>query len=178
VALAATPGSVLAPRDAREIRVSVRAIGFADLCGFTRLSRSLDEGALLSMVDGFESAARLVLPACGATVVKLLGDGVLFHAPEAGVAVDAAVALIDEARGDRALPPVRAAITVGQVVLRDGDCFGEVVNRASRLLDVAPASSVIGDRSAVMTCGGRPWVVLGKRDLRDYGPWETWAAVT
>ena len=152
------------------------AIGFADLCGFTRLVRTLDHDGLADLLDRFEFAATLVLPSQGATVVKLLGDGVLFHAPDAQTAVDAALALIDEARRDDKLPGVRAGIAYGRVLLRGSDCFGEVVNRASRLLDTAPHNGVAVDSSALHSM--RSWRSLGHHELRDYGPWPVWTPVS
>ena len=152
------------------------AVGFADLCGYTRLARSLDHVELADLLDRFEQAAMLVLPASGATVVKLLGDGVLFHAPDAETAIDAALALIDEARGDGVLPGVRSAIAYGTVLLRGGDCFGEVVNRAARMLDSAPYNGVAVDASALDE--SRPWRSLGHHELRDYGPWPVWTPVS
>lgn len=158
--------------------VQTLAVGFADLCGFTPLSRSLPERDLLGIVDRFEGAALLALPAAGATLVKLLGDGVLFHADDVPTAVDAAASLIAEARAGGGLPDVRAAVTFGRVVVRAGDCFGEAVNRASRLLDVAPPGAVVADGAAVDACDGAyPWLSLGEPSLRDYGPWPVWAAV-
>lgn len=158
--------------------VHTLAVGFADLCGFTRLSRSVPEQDLVSIVERFEGAALLALPAAGATLVKLLGDGVLFHAEDVGTAVDAASSLIEEAGAGGGLPDVRAAITFGRVLVRGGDCFGECVNRASRLLDVAPPGTVVADEAAVACCDATyPWLSLGSRSLRDYGPWEVWAAV-
>jgi adenylate cyclase len=151
------------------------AVGFADLCGYTRLARTLDHAALARLLDRFEEAATLVLPASGATVVKLLGDGALFHAPDAETAIDAALALIDEARADDAIPGVRVSIAYGTVLLRGGDCFGEVVNRAARLLDTAPYNGVAVDASALDP--SRPWQSLGHRVLRDYGPWQVWTPV-
>ena len=158
--------------------VQTLAVGFADLCGFTRLSRSLPEQDLVRIIERFEGAALLALPAAGATLVKLLGDGVLFHAEDVATAVDAAASLVHEARAGGGLPDVRAAVTYGRVVMRGGDCFGESVNRASRLLDVAPPGAVVADGVAVAACDNAyPWLSLGHHDLRDYGPWGVWAAV-
>ena len=148
------------------------AVGFVDLCGFTRLVRRLDAAGLADLLDRFELAAAFVLPANGATIVKLLGDGVLFHAPDAATAVDAALALIEETTKDPKLPGVRAGVAYGTVLLRGGDCFGEVVNRASRILDTAPHNGVAVDESALDSV--RTWRSLGAHHLRDYGPWPVW----
>lgn len=164
--------------DEPDLDVRVLAVGFADLCGFTRLCRTLAEPDLVQLLERFESAATLALPAAGATVVKLLGDGVLFHAPTADVAVEAASLLVTEAYADGRLPAVRAAVGVGRVVLRGGDCFGEVVNRASRLLELASPHGVVVDESVISQCNGRPFRSLGDCELRDYGQLPVWAAVS
>lgn len=158
--------------------VQTLAVGFADLCGFTPLSRTLAERELVTIVERFEGAALLALPAAGATLVKMLGDGVLFHADDVATAIDAAASLVAEAHAGGDLPDVRAAVTYGRVVVRAGDCFGESVNRASRLLDVAPPGTVVADDAAVAACDDAyPWLSLGRPQLRDYGPWQVWAAV-
>ncbi len=41
------------------------------------------------------------------------------------------------------LPPARAGIATGPVVIQDGDYYGRTVNRASRLLGVAAADQVL-----------------------------------
>ena len=162
-----------------DVRTAELAVGFADLCGYTRLVRTLDHDELAHLLDRFEMAATLVLPACGATVVKFVGDGVLFHAPDADTAVDAALALIDEARADAIVPGVRAAIAYGRVLLRRDDCYGEVVNRAARLLDTAPYNGVAVDESARGTSNAsRSWRSLGKHVLRDYGVLPVWTPVS
>jgi adenylate cyclase len=77
--------------------------------------------------------------------VKLIGDEVMFVAPEADAAADIAIALVDTFVDDDVLPPVRAALATGEVLARDGDYSGAVVNLAARATSVARPSSVLVD---------------------------------
>jgi adenylate cyclase len=55
-----------------------QSVGFADLVGFTRLSRRLSVRDLAALVERFEQAGADVVAAAGARLVKTLGDEVLF----------------------------------------------------------------------------------------------------
>ena len=41
------------------------------------------------------------------------------------------------------MPPVRAGLASGEVMLRDGDVFGPVVNLAARIVGIAGAGDVL-----------------------------------
>ncbi|MGZ8765858.1 MAG: hypothetical protein ACXW2C_09230 [Acidimicrobiia bacterium] len=47
------------------------------------------------------------------------------------------------------MPPLRAALTSGPVVARDGDYYGPVVHVASRLAGLAPPGTLVGSRALV-----------------------------
>src|SRR5688500_1729227 len=49
------------------------AVGFADLVGFARLSRHLDQGELEGLIERFESAAQEAATAVGGRIVKTIG---------------------------------------------------------------------------------------------------------
>ena len=63
-------------------------VGFADLVGFTRLSRRLEQRDLAAVVERFEQGAADVVTAAGARLVKTLGDEVLWIAERPLAAVD------------------------------------------------------------------------------------------
>ena len=48
---------------------------------------------------------------------------------------------------DPVLPPVRAGVATGEVVAREGDYSGNIVNLASRALTAAPPSTLLVDRA-------------------------------
>ena len=65
-------------------------------------------------------------------LVKLIGDEVMYVADDPGAICQVTVALLDAFDGGDILPPLRAGLACGPVLVRDGDYFGPVVNIASR----------------------------------------------
>jgi class 3 adenylate cyclase len=123
------------------------AIGFADLSGYTSLSGRLDADALVAMIDAFESVAFDVIAGAGASVVKRIGDAVMFMTPAPGVACDLALDLVDAAAADAQLPPLRVGLAFGPVIVRGGDVYGPFVNLAARLCaTAAPGNIVIAEQ--------------------------------
>ena len=123
---------------------------FADLVGSTSMFGRL----------GDETASRFVMHLVGTLgrifeqhhgrVVKVLGDGlfVVFH--QEGEALAACIHvqnhLFDNeilAGGSGAPVEMQIGIEAGEVVEIDGDCFGDTVNSAARLADLAGASQIL-----------------------------------
>ena len=125
----------------------LRGLGFVDMVAYTRRSADLGSHALAELVQGFEFTARDVITANGARVVKTIGDAVLFIADDVPTTTRVAVELIAALQSRPTLLPVRASMVWGRVVSRSGDVFGPTVNLASRLVDVAPAGSVLTDQA-------------------------------
>jgi class 3 adenylate cyclase len=119
------------------------AVGFADLSGYTSLSGRLDAGALVAMIDAFESTAFDLVAASGASVVKRMGDAVMFMTPAPGVACDLALDLVGAAAADPRLPPLRVGLAFGAVIVRGGDVYGPFVNLAARLCAVAAPGTIV-----------------------------------
>jgi adenylate cyclase len=121
------------------------SVGFCDMVGFTRLSRSLEESALVDMVERFETRCADIVASQGARLVKTLGDEVFFAAPTVQVAAEIALRMTETAGADPQLPEVRVGVASGPVLSRMGDLFGHTVNRASRLTSEAPPGTVLVD---------------------------------
>ena len=128
-------------------------VGFADLVGFTGLSQSLSTRELAAAIADFEARTAEVVSSAGGRVVKLIGDEVMYVSDGAASAVEVMAALLREFDGrDRRLPPLRGGVHCGQVLARDGDYFGPVVNLANRAVKLArPAAALVSRevRSAV-----------------------------
>jgi class 3 adenylate cyclase len=122
-------------------------VGFADLVGFTRLSRRLEQRELAMVVERFEARAGDVVTAAGARLVKTLGDEVLWIAERASAAVTAGLDLLDAFVGDEQIPEMRVGLATGLVISRMGDVFGTTVNLASRLTSLARPGTVLVDRA-------------------------------
>jgi adenylate cyclase len=141
--LAASVGRVLqTEQDAPAARL---AVGFADLVGFTRLSRRLEELDLTRLVDRFEGRSADMVTAGRGRVIKTLGDSVLFVADSAQDGAEIALQLVEVHAGERTIPPLRVGVALGPVLARMGDVFGSTVNLASRLTSLAAPDQVLVD---------------------------------
>ncbi|EFG65254.1 adenylate cyclase [Streptomyces sp. SPB074] len=143
--LAAATGRVVQVSDDEEMVDRRLAIGFADLVGFTRLTRRMEEEEVGELVEAFETTSADLVAARGGRLVKTLGDEVLFAADDAGVAAEIALRLIETLSGDETMPELRVGIAFGTVATRMGDVFGTTVNLASRLTSIAPRDAVLVD---------------------------------
>ena len=121
-------------------------VGFADMVGFTPMSRALDSQQLARMVGRFEATAHEAILTHGGRVVKIVGDEVMFSVDDIVRAAEIALALVEaHARHDE-LPDVRVGVASGPTLAWEGDLFGPTVNLASRLADLArPATVVVSD---------------------------------
>jgi class 3 adenylate cyclase len=118
------------------------AVGFVDLVGSTSLSLRLPMRDLGAALGEFETRAADTITDHGARLVKLIGDEVMFVAADAGSAAEIALALINAFAAHPVLPQVRAGLAFGEVMSRDGDCFGPVVNLAARVVKAAAPGTV------------------------------------
>ena len=138
-----------------ELTDATLAVGFADLVGYTRLVRGLDETELDRLIDSFESRASDLVATTGGRVVKTIGDEVMFVAPDVRTAIEIGVGLSETLHaGDG--PDVRVGIAWGSVLSRLGDIYGSTVNLASRLTTIAKPGSVLLDLAAVEALGDEP----------------------
>lgn len=122
---------------------AVCAVGFADLVGFTRLSRRLSDQGLMRLVDRFEGRAADLIVECGGRLIKSLGDEVLFVADDPAVAAQIALRLLEVIGHDREVPGIRVGLALGSVVCYLGDLFGTTVNLANRLTAMTEPNSVL-----------------------------------
>ncbi|MFF9477726.1 adenylate/guanylate cyclase domain-containing protein [Streptomyces sp. NPDC014733] len=145
--LAAATGRVVRAQDDDEMVDRRLAVGFADLVGFTRLTRRLEEEELGELVEAFETTCSDLVAAHGGRLIKTLGDEVLFSADDAGVAAEIGLRLIETMTHDETMPELRVGIAFGTVTTRMGDVFGTTVNLASRLTSIAPKDAVFVDQA-------------------------------
>jgi class 3 adenylate cyclase len=138
-------------------RISDRTVLFADLRGSTALFETLGNAEATSVVTHCVNAMGLPVTANDGSVVKTLGDGLMAVFDEPVQAVHAAVQMHDALEGivsrgrERGASTglrvlrLQVALARGEVVEMAGDCFGDAVNVAARLLDHA------GDNETLVT---------------------------
>jgi class 3 adenylate cyclase len=127
------------------VDIQQRSIGFVDLVESTALSSRLDIADLARALAEFDATATDVVSSMSGRVVKLIGDEVMFVTTEPRQAVAIALTLIDTFAEHEVLPPVRAAVTTGRVVAREGDFSGTVVSCAARAVKLARVSTLLVD---------------------------------
>ena len=143
--LAAVTGRVVQAAEDVDMQSGRLAVGFADLVGFTRLSRRLEDEELGELVENFEITCADIVAGRGGRLVKTLGDEILYVADDAAKAADIGLALVEILGKDEAMPALRVGMAFGTVTTRMGDVFGTTVNLASRLTSIAPKDAVLVD---------------------------------
>src|SRR5512137_1435094 len=138
-------------------QISDLTVLFADLRGSTALYETLGNAEATSVVTHCVNALCRPVADCGGHVVKTLGDGLMAVFPMPSPALTAAMVMHDlldamvtrgsergASAGLRSLR-LQVALARGEVVEMAGDCFGDAVNVAARLLDHA------GDNETLVT---------------------------
>jgi len=118
-------------------------VGFVDLVRFTAITEEVAEEELDHLVTRFEEVSHEHITNRGGRMVKMIGDEVMFVADEPAVGAAIALDLVEAYSHDEQLPPARAGVACGTMLSRDGDYFGQVVNLASRIVDVARPAAVV-----------------------------------
>jgi class 3 adenylate cyclase len=139
------------------------AVGFVDLVESTRLTLALTERELSAALSDFERETSDVLVAAGGRVVKRIGDAVMFVADDAATACGAAARILEIVGAHPQLHAARAAVTAGEVLPRDGDYFGPVVNLAARAVPIAEPGTIVVPAEVATA------LVAGEWDTRSIG---------
>jgi class 3 adenylate cyclase len=138
-------------------QISDLTVLFADLRGSTALFETLGNAEATTVVTHCIGALGKTVNDSGGHVVKTLGDGLMAVFPTPGLAImsahqmhevlDAIVSRGSERGASAGLRVLRlqVALARGEVVEMGGDCFGDAVNVAARLLDHA------GDNETLLT---------------------------
>ena len=138
-------------------QISDRTVLFADLRGSTSLFETLGNAEATTVVTHCVNALGKPIADAGGRVIKTLGDGLMAVFAESAPAVQASVKMHDVLEGivskgsERGASPGLRALRLqlglarGEVVEMAGDCFGDAVNVAARLLDHA------GDNETLVT---------------------------
>ncbi len=118
------------------------AILAADVVDYTRLMAEDQTGTLTALRKLRTKLLRPNVEKRGGNIVKNMGDGWIIEFPSISDAVDAAFAVqADLVEQDRIR--LRMGIHTGEVVFEDEDVFGDGVNVASRLEQIAAAGQII-----------------------------------
>ncbi|MBN8442430.1 MAG: FHA domain-containing protein [Thauera sp.] len=131
---------------------SVRTVVFVDLTGSTGLFETVGNMVATRVVTRCTQAIGRHFARAGGQVVKYLGDGVLVLFDDTVAAVEACarvkevLAELDIVELRRVAIEAKTGVERGLIVEHDGDCYGDAVNVAARLSDLAqPGEILVGD---------------------------------
>lgn len=125
------------------------AVMFADIAGSTSFFERRGDLSGIAMVQELVDRARRAVEPLGGQVVKSIGDAVLVRFQEAEPAVRGAVSLQqgfaewNRARAEADRMRLRVGVSWGSGFVKGEDVFGDVVNLAARLEQVAQPGQIV-----------------------------------
>lgn len=137
---------------------------FADLTGSTGVFETLGNAKATQAITRLTQWISQVCEAHSGRVVKTLGDGVLAVFPDAHDAINAVVEMQRNhlkriLNWPQALRmKLQIGVACGEVVVVDGDCYGDAVNVASRLSDLSGADQIWATDTTVKQMSAPPGV--------------------
>ena len=152
------------------------AILAADVVGYSRLMGADEEGTLAALKDCRRAIFDPKIAEYQGRIFKTTGDGAL---AEFGSVVDGVRCALDIQRamaarnaglGDDARIDFRMGINVGDIIIDDGDVYGDGVNIAARIEPLAePGALCLSDNAYRQVSGKLPLDVtdMGERELKN-----------
>lgn len=134
-----------------------RAVFVLDMSGFSLLTRKYGIVHYLSMVKRMQLTTEPIIESFGGSVIKYEADNCFALFPTPLSAINAAVAMQHAFQASNMLTSddldiyISCGIDYGRILVVDNkDCFGDAVNRASKLgEDVASAGEVLATKEAM-----------------------------
>ena len=107
------------------------AIMFADIAGYTAMMQE-DENSALEKITRFRHVIDIIVEELEGKIIQYYGDGCLVLFNSATDAVEFAK-LLQTDFNEEPRVPVRIGVHMGDVLLRNGNVFGDVVNKEMML---------------------------------------------
>ncbi len=136
--------------------VECQAILFADISDSTSLYDKLGDIAARDLVAQCLEAMTGEVVGHGGTLIKTIGDEILATFPGADLALTAACSI--QTTLSRGIPGAAVALSVrigihfGPVIRESGDIFGDAVNVAARITEMALPGEILASRDAADAC--------------------------
>jgi len=159
------------------------AILFADVSGSTRLYETLGDAQARAIVERCLDVVAAVCKEQGGSVIKTIGDEMMTTYPHADNAARAARDIqlkIAEMATESGNPvSMHVGFHFGPVIANDGDVYGDAVNVAARMTEIAKAGQIIttsqtvSELSIPLRAGTRDldWLTI-KGKQKDVGIYE------
>ena len=151
-----------------------RTIMFLDLVGYTRITSHLSREKVTQLHNSFDSLSLPSIKSFKGEVIKKLGDGFLVTFKSATNALLCAQELVENFRlrnkGKSKKERLLIKITVhsGEVVLKEGDIYGDAVNITSRIQRFAKPDSILFTTSVSLAMNKNEisYQLVGKKKIK------------
>src|SRR5256886_14207125 len=151
------------------------AILAADVVGYSRLMTIDEAGTLAALKSLRKNLVDPKISEHNGRVFKLTGDGMLVELPSVVSAVACAVDIQSAMRTRNASTAdtrieFRIGVNLGDIIVEEGDIFGDGVNLAARLESIAPGGGIVVSQSVRDHVGKRPDLAfeeMGGRRLKN-----------
>jgi adenylate cyclase len=149
------------------------AVLAADVAGYSRLMGSDEVGTLAALKDVLRDLVHPTIAAHNGRIVKTTGDGILVEFASAVDAVTCAMVvqgLMADRKGGARQISFRIGINVGDIIVENGDIFGDGVNIAARVEnECEPGGVWISDDAYRQVRGKTAFAFddLGERSLKN-----------
>lgn len=152
------------------------AILAADVVGYGRLMGADETGTLERLKGLHDDLIKPAITSRKGRIVKLMGDGLLAEFPSV---VEAVTCAIDIQRAIRSREPkviegsrivLRIGVNLGDIIIEDGDIFGDGVNVAARLENLAEPGGVCLSGGAFDAIDGKieaPFEDIGPQAIKN-----------
>ena len=138
---------MLSDMEAPPLERKLVAILAADIQGYSRLM-GIDEEATLATLSAHRAVADALIAQQGGRICGTAGDSILaefasvFAAVQCAVEIQRDLAKANQALGEERRMWFRIGINIGDVMVKDGDIFGDGVNIAARLESLAEPGGI------------------------------------
>src|SRR6266513_1870910 len=151
------------------------AILAADVVGYSRLMTIDEAGTLAALTSLRKNLVNPKISEHNGRIFKLTGDGILIEFPSVVSVVACAVDIQTAMRTRNATEPAariefRIGVNLGDIIVEDGDIFGDGVNVAARLEGIAPIGGIAVSQSVRDHVGKRldfDFEDMGERRLKN-----------
>jgi adenylate cyclase len=145
------------PRQQRRLA----AIVSADVVGYSRLMQADEAGTHSRLKDVYRSLVAPKIEEYGGRVVKLMGDGLLAEFPsvvsatEWALEVQTAISTASADEPSELRIEYRVGVNLGDVIVDGEDLYGDGVNIAARLQEIAPPGGICLSEGAFQQVRGK-----------------------
>jgi len=145
-----------------------------DLCGYTHLSSKLNRKTLHELHDLFDDIAIPAVKEHHGQIIKKMGDAFLATFKSPTNALHCSIALqnkfteYNKINQPRFPLKIKIALHTGEIIVKEGDIYGDAVNITSRIESIAEAGDILFSNSLFLAMNKNEIssVYLGRRNFK------------